>query len=121
MSGARAIAAAIARRANPGSGAKQTIGKSNSGNLPESQRRIAIPINHALNIMQSNILELKNKEQPSNEDNSFFINELSIVNEKIAEITNENSSLKKEIESLKKTITDLQTLCNAMNTKLLAK
>ena len=48
------------------------------------------------------------------------MNELAIVNEKIAEITNENSSLK-EIESLKQTITDLQTLCNAMNTKLLVK
>ena len=120
MSGARANAAAIARRANPGSSGKQNISKNNSGNLPEGQRKIAIPINHALNIMQNNILELKNKE-PSNEDNSFFMNELTIVNEKIAEITNENSSLKKEIESLKQTITDLQTLCNAMNTKLLAK
>ena len=120
MSGARANAAAIARRANPGSSSKSAITKSNSTNLPEGQRQIAIPINHALNIMQNNILELKNKE-PSSEDNTFFINELSIVNEKIAEITNENSSLKQEIQSLKKTITDLQTLCNAMNTKLLAK
>ena len=116
MSGARANAAAIARRANPGS-SKPTIGKNNSGNLPEGQRKIAIPINHALNIMQNNILELKNKE-PS-EDNSFFINELTIVNEKIAEITNENTCLKKEIEALKKTITDIQTLSNAMNTKLM--
>ena len=119
MSGARANAAAIARRANPGSSGKQNISKNNSGNLPEGQRRIAIPVGQALNIMQSSILELKNKE--SNEDNSFFMNELAIVNEKIIEITNENTSLKKEVESLKKTITDLQTLCNAMNTKLLAK
>ena len=117
MSGARANAAAIARRANPGS-SKSTIGKSNSDNVTEGPRRIAIPINHALNIMQNNILELKNKE-PSHEDNSFFINELSIVNEKIAEITSENISLKKEVEALKKTINDLQSLSNAMNTKLM--
>lgn len=117
MSGARANAAAIARRANPGSSGKQTIGKTDPTSLPEGQRKITIPVGQALNIMQNSIMELKNKE--SSEDNSFFMNELSIVNEKIAEIVDENTSLKKEIESLKKTITDIQTLANAMNTKLM--
>ena len=117
MSGARANAAAIARRANPGS-SKSTISKTDPTSLPEGQRKITIPVGQALNIMQNSILELKNKDSTS-EDNSFFINELTIVNEKIAEITNENTCLKKEIEALKKTITDIQTLSNAMNTKLM--
>tara|TARA_Y100000816_G_C26104836_1_gene586708 strand:- start:3774 stop:4130 length:357 start_codon:yes stop_codon:yes gene_type:complete len=116
MSGARANAAAIARRANPGS-SKSTISKTDPTSLPEGQRKITIPVGQALNIMQNSILELKNKE--STEDNSFFMSELTIVNEKIAEITNENTCLKKEIEALKKTITDIQTLSNAMNTKLM--
>ena len=119
MSGARANAAAIARRANPGSSTKQTISsKTNPSTLPEGQRQITIPVGQALNIMQNSILELKNKE--SSEDNSFFMNELTIVNEKIADITNENISLRKEVETLKKTITDIQSLANAMNTKLMA-
>ena len=116
MSGARANAAAIARRANPGS-SKSTISKTDPTSLPEGQRKITIPVGQALNIMQNSIMELKNKE--SSEDNSFFMNELAIVNEKIAEIINENTSLKKEIESLKKTVTDIQSLTNAMNTKLM--
>ena len=117
MSGARANAAAIARRANPGS-SKPTISKTDPTILPEGQRKITIPVGQALNIMQNSILELKNKE--STEDNSFFMNELTIINEKIVEITNENTCLKKEIEALKKTITDIQTLSNAMNTKLMS-
>ena len=91
--------------------------KTDPTSLPEGQRKITIPVGQALNIMQNSIMELKNKE--SSEDNSFFMNELSIVNEKIVEIVDENTSLKKEIESLKKTITDIQTLSNAMNTKLM--
>ena len=47
------------------------------------------------------------------------MNEVAIVNEKISEIIDENTSLKKEIESLKKTVTDIQSLANAMNTKLM--
>ena len=118
MSGARANAAAIARRANPGSSSKSTISKTSSTNLPEGQRKITIPVGQALNIMQNSIMELKNKE--SNEDNSFFMDELAIVNEKIVEIIHENSSLKKKLSHLKKLLR-FTTLCNAMNTKLLAK
>ena len=125
MSSARSNASAIQKRTQQHN---TQIKDSNSSQLryplQESQTtRISIP--QAIVKINDSIIELKTQINSQSSTNNSDIEEklASLMKSSsihIGKISDENNMLKSRIESLEKTISDLQTLVNTLSTKVLS-
>lgn len=125
MSSARSNASAIQKRTQQ---QHTQIKDSNSSQLKyplqESQTtRISIP--QAIVKINDSIIELKTQINSQSSTNNSEIEEklaslMKSYSIHIGKISDENNMLKSRIESLEKTISDLQTLVNTLSTRVLS-
>lgn len=125
MSSARSNASAIQKRTQQ----QQTqIKESNSSQLKyplQEYQTTKISIPQAIVKINDSIIELKTQinSQSSNNNNDIEEKLSSLMKSSsihIGKISDENNMLKSRIESLEKTISDLQTLVNTLSTKVLS-